>query len=101
MEPVTQRARKPYRIFGGGYPPEGVEALWAFHKHIIARLYRFVSFFLILQSNILIVVEIQSAAKMRKSSIIKIFPGAHPAAQQSSYRARLALATLNRLVRMG
>lgn len=31
VEPVTQRARKPNRIFGGRDPPEGVEALWAFH----------------------------------------------------------------------
>jgi hypothetical protein len=50
MEPVTQRARKPHRIFGGRYPPEGVEALWAFHILIIARVSEFVSFFLIFRA---------------------------------------------------
>src|SRR6185436_2011986 len=38
MESMTQRARKPYRVLGGGYPSEGVKALWAFHTRILPCL---------------------------------------------------------------
>ena len=46
MKSMTQRASKPHRVLGGGYPSEGVKALWAFHKQILAWFCLLVRFFL-------------------------------------------------------
>ena len=46
MEPMAQRAREPYRVLGRRYPPEGVKALWAFHKADCTMTFHFcVDFF--------------------------------------------------------
>jgi hypothetical protein len=46
MKTMTQRAGEPHRIFGGSHPSEGVKALWAFHRLILAQLFLIVGIFL-------------------------------------------------------
>jgi hypothetical protein len=46
MKAMTQRAGEPHGIFGGCHPSEGVKALWAFHRLILAQLFSIVGVFL-------------------------------------------------------
>jgi hypothetical protein len=46
MKTMTQRAGEPHGIFGGRHPSEGVKALWAFHRLILAQLFSIVGTFL-------------------------------------------------------
>jgi hypothetical protein len=51
MKSMAQRAGEPHGIFGGRHPSEGVKALWAFHKIILAQLFSLVRIFLAFALN--------------------------------------------------